>query len=112
MTGAGTPAGGLPAELSLSGARPLRGRMRVPGDKSISHRAVLFAALASGASRLSGLADGGDVAASRAAVEALGVKVRESTRPSGEPVLVVRGGGFEGLAEPEGVLDCGNSGTS
>jgi 3-phosphoshikimate 1-carboxyvinyltransferase len=112
MTDGAQTNAGLPAELAVAGARPLRGRMRVPGDKSISHRAVLFAALASGASRLSGLADGGDVAASRAAVEALGVKVRESTRPSGEPVLVVRGGGFEGLAEPEGVIDCGNSGTS
>jgi 3-phosphoshikimate 1-carboxyvinyltransferase len=111
-TTASAPAGGLPAELSFSGPRPLRGRMRVPGDKSISHRAVLFAALASGTSRLSGLADGDDVAASRAAVEALGVKVRETTGPSGEPVLVVRGAGFEGLAEPDRVIDCANSGTS
>jgi 3-phosphoshikimate 1-carboxyvinyltransferase len=102
----------LPFELALAGPRPLRGRLRVPGDKSISHRAVLFAALARGASRLSGLADGGDVAASRAAVEALGAKVRETNGPSGEPVLVVRGAGFEGLLEPEGVIDCGNSGTS
>jgi 3-phosphoshikimate 1-carboxyvinyltransferase len=84
----------------------------VPGDKSISHRALLFTALAGGTSRLSGLADGGDVAASRAAIEALGVKVRDAIGPSGEPVVVVRGGGFDGLAEPEGVIDCGNSGTS
>jgi len=99
-------------ELALAGPRPLRGRLRVPGDKSISHRAVLFAALATGASRLSGLADGGDVASSRAAVEALGVKVRETTGPAGEPVLVVRGAGFAGLTEPDDVIDCGNSGTS
>jgi 3-phosphoshikimate 1-carboxyvinyltransferase len=104
--------GGLPPELSVAGPRPLRGRLRVPGDKSISHRALLFTALASGASRLSGLADGGDVVASRAAIEALGVNVRDASGPSGEPVVVVRGGGLEGLAEPEGIIDCGNSGTS
>ena len=106
----------LPSELSLAGPRPLRGRLRVPGDKSISHRALLFAALATGPSRLSGLADGDDVAASRAAVAALGAKVRTSSHggpgPSGEPVVVVRGSGFDGLTEPDGVIDCGNSGTS
>jgi 3-phosphoshikimate 1-carboxyvinyltransferase len=102
----------MPAELSVNGPRPLRGRLRVPGDKSISHRAVLFAALATGTSRLTGLADGGDVAASLAAVAALGAKVRTGTGPSGEPVVVVRGSGVDGLAEPDGVIDCGNSGTS
>jgi 3-phosphoshikimate 1-carboxyvinyltransferase len=102
----------LPAELSFAGPRPLRGRLRVPGDKSISHRAILFAALAAGPSRLTGLADGGDVAASLAAVAALGAKVRGASGSSGEPVIVVRGAGFDGLVEPEGVIDCGNSGTS
>ena len=56
MTGPGPSDGAAgaepPAELSFSGPRPLRGRLRVPGDKSISHRALLFAALASGTSRL------------------------------------------------------------
>ncbi len=113
MTAADThPATAVPNELTVSGPRPLRGRLRVPGDKSISHRGLLFAALATGASRLSGLADGGDVAASRAAIEALGVKVRDATGPAGEPVVVVRGGGFGGLLEPEAIIDCGNSGTS
>ena len=111
----------LPAELSLVGPRPLRGRIRVPGDKSISHRAILFSALASGTSRLWGLADGDDVGRSRAAVEALGVKVRDGAGSPAEaavageraePVVIVRGTGFDGLAEPEGVIDCGNSGTS
>ena len=111
----------LPPELSLAGPRPLRGRMRVPGDKSISHRALLFAALASGTSRLWWLADGDDVVRSRAAIEALGVKVRDGAGSPGEaavsgervgPVVIVRGGGFDGLNEPEAVIDCGNSGTS
>ncbi|HEU5448321.1 MAG TPA: hypothetical protein VFW57_04865, partial [Acidimicrobiia bacterium] len=89
----------LPPELSLTGPRPLRGSMRVPGDKSISHRALLFAALASGTSRLWWLADGDDVVRSRAAIEALGVKVRDGAgSPGGAavagervgPVVIVR----------------------
>src|SRR5258705_211046 len=100
------PEGGWPAELALSGPRPLRGRLRVPGDKSISHRALLFAALASGTSRLWGLADGDDVVRSRAAVEALGVKIRDGAGSPAEavvageragPVVIVRGAGFDGL---------------
>jgi 3-phosphoshikimate 1-carboxyvinyltransferase len=94
-------------EFKISGPQPLRGRLRVPGDKSISHRALLFAAVAQGQCRLSGLADGDDVAATRAAVDALGVHVREVGGG-----VIVRGSGFDGLSEPEGVLDCGNSGTS
>ena len=110
-----------PTELSLTGPRPLRGQMRVPGDKSISHRALLFAALASGTSRLWWLANGDDVVRSRAAIEALGAKVRDGAGSPGEavvagervgPVVIVRGGGFEGLSEPGAVIDCGNSGTS
>jgi 3-phosphoshikimate 1-carboxyvinyltransferase len=101
------PDPGLPLEVAIEGPRPLVGRLRVPGDKSISHRALLLAAVATGTSRLSGVADGDDVARTRAAVEALGVRVR----PSGDG-LSVRGGGFEGLSEAEGVLDCANSGTS
>ncbi|HKN39837.1 MAG TPA: 3-phosphoshikimate 1-carboxyvinyltransferase [Acidimicrobiia bacterium] len=125
MTGPGPSDGAAgaepPAELSFSGPRPLRGRLRVPGDKSISHRALLFAALASGTSRLWALADGDDVARSRAAIEGLGVKVRDGAGSPAEavvageradPVVIVRGAGFDGLAEPEAVIDCGNSGTS
>jgi len=113
--------GALPAELTLAGPRPLRGRIRVPGDKSISHRALLFSALASGTSRVWGLADGDDVVRSRAAIEALGVKVRDGAGSPAEaavageradPVVIVRGAGFDGLREPETVVDCGNSGTS
>ncbi|HEY3238611.1 MAG TPA: 3-phosphoshikimate 1-carboxyvinyltransferase [Acidimicrobiia bacterium] len=106
----------LPVELSIEGPRPLVGRLRVPGDKSISHRALLLAAVASGTSRLSGVADGDDVARTRSAVEALGARVR-ATGAGVSPTsqgggLSVRGSGFEGLTEPEGVLDCANSGTS
>ena len=114
MTALDAPASELPAVLSLTGPRPLRGRIRVPGDKSISHRALLFAALASGTSRLGWLADGDDVVRSRGAIEALGVKVRDGAGAPGEagPVVIVRGGGFDALNEPGAVIDCGNSGTS
>ncbi|MGI9079441.1 MAG: 3-phosphoshikimate 1-carboxyvinyltransferase [Acidimicrobiales bacterium] len=87
--------------LRVSGGRPLRGRLRVPGDKSISHRALLFAARAEGTSVVTGLSDGDDVARTRSAIEAMGAEV------DGERIL----GGLDRLHEPEQVLDVGNSGT-
>jgi 3-phosphoshikimate 1-carboxyvinyltransferase len=87
--------------LRVSGGRPLRGRLRVPGDKSISHRALLFAARAEGTSVVTGLSDGDDVARTRAAIEAMGAEV------DGERIV----GGLDRLHEPEQVLDVGNSGT-
>ena len=77
----------------LGGAQPLRGTIRVPGDKSISHRALLFAALANGRSTITHLATGDDVAATRTALTQLGVKIR-----SGNGATVVFGSGFDGLA--------------
>jgi 3-phosphoshikimate 1-carboxyvinyltransferase len=91
---------------TFGGGAPLRGQLRVPGDKSISHRALLFAALARGASRLSHLAPGEDVAATRQILERLGVRMRV-----GEG-LTVGGSGIDSLAEPDTVLDCANSGTT
>ena len=87
--------------LRLAGGRPLRGRIRVPGDKSISHRALLLAARAEGTSVVRGLADGDDVVRTRVAVEALGAEV------DGDRIT----GGPDRLHEPEAVLDVGNSGT-
>ncbi len=84
---------------------PLRGTFEVPGDKSISHRAVLFAALARGESRVRGLLDAEDVHSTRRAVERLGAQVRRE----GDLVVVVPP---ERLREPDDVLDCGNSGTT
>ncbi|MDP2314333.1 MAG: 3-phosphoshikimate 1-carboxyvinyltransferase [Pseudomonadota bacterium] len=78
---------------------PLRGRLRVPGDKSISHRAVLFGALARGTTRITGLLEGEDVLATLAAVRALGCDA-SPTHVTGAPWRDV------------GVLDCGNSGTT
>ena len=95
------------SEVVVGGARPLRGRLRVPGDKSISHRALLFAALADGRSTLRGLATGADVVATRRSLELLGVKISDSL-----DCLTVAGRGVDGLREPEGIVDCANSGTT
>lgn len=95
-------------ELRLAGPRPVRGSIGVPGDKSISHRALLLAAAAEGASTIGGLATGDDVKRTRLLVEALGVR----TRLHGDGAVTVNGGGWDGLREPEDVIDCGNSGTT
>ncbi len=84
---------------------PLRGAISVPGDKSVSHRSLLFGALASGETRVTGLLDAEDVRSTRRAVEALGATVRDE----GAEVVVVPP---ERLREPGDVIDCGNSGTS
>jgi 3-phosphoshikimate 1-carboxyvinyltransferase len=93
---------------SFEGPTPLRGRVRVPGCKGISHRALLFAAMADGRSNLLNLAPGDDVVRTRGALAALGVTLDE-TDGSG---VTVAGRGVDGLAEPADVLDCGNSGTT
>lgn len=97
-----------PAELVLTGPVPLRGRLRVPGDKSISHRALLFAACASGRSTIAHLADGDDVVRTQRALEALGVRVR----PDDAGRIAVSSAGVDALDEPAVVLECGNSGTT
>ena len=96
-----------PSELEIVGPRPLRGRLRLPGDKGISHRALFAAALAEGTSRVAHAAPGDDVARTRAALEVLGVKVSTD----GDDVVVV-GRGARALREPSVVVDCGNSGTT
>jgi 3-phosphoshikimate 1-carboxyvinyltransferase len=93
-------------------AGPLCGRVRVPGDKSISHRAVLFAAMAEGTSRLTGVLDSADVRSTLAAVAALGAAVEVIVeRPEGLD-LSVDGWGARGPRPPAGPIDCGNSGTT
>ncbi len=90
-------------EISPRG--PLRGDFRVPGDKSISHRALLLNALACGPARVRGILRSDDVRATLGAVRALGVHVEE-----GDAEWVIRPP--EQLREPRDVIDCGNSGTS
>jgi 3-phosphoshikimate 1-carboxyvinyltransferase len=99
------------AARSLIAARPsapLRGRIVVPGDKSISHRALMFGALAIGETRITGLLTGEDVLRTAAAMRALGAEVTRD--PDG--LWRVAGRGIGGLIEPADVLDMGNSGTA
>jgi 3-phosphoshikimate 1-carboxyvinyltransferase len=87
----------------------LAGTTRVPGDKSISHRALIFGALAVGESTVSGLLEGEDVLRTAAALRALGAEVTTGGGP--QAVYRIRGVGVGGLGEPDDVLDMGNSGT-
>ena len=96
-----------PIPLTARRRGPLGGRLRVPGDKSISHRALILGALAVGATEIIGLLEGEDVLNTAKAVEALGALVER--RGAGE--WIVRGVGVAGFAEPQGKLDFGNSGT-
>ncbi len=91
---------------------PLQGSAHVPGDKSISHRAVLFAAMAEGTSTLSGVLDSEDVCASIAATKALGAQVDLQKQADGSLAGTVTGWGQAGPQQPEGDIDCGNSGTT
>ena len=96
-------------DLSLTAcpADSLSGTLRVPGDKSISHRALLLGALAVGESRITGLLEGEDVLRTAKAVAALGAEVSRNA----DGTWSVYGRGIGGLAEPDDVLDMGNSGT-
>ena len=89
-------------------AAPLPGRHRVPGDKSISHRALMFGALAVGTTEITGLLEGEDVLRTAAAMRALGAEVEQL----GAGAWRVAGRGVGGLVEPADVLDMGNSGTA
>jgi 3-phosphoshikimate 1-carboxyvinyltransferase len=92
--------------ISLHPGGPLRGTLRLPGDKSITHRALLFNALAEGEAQVVGALDGEDCRSTAACLRALGVEVEwglDRVHLKGRP---------EGLREPTHVLDCGNSGTT
>jgi 3-phosphoshikimate 1-carboxyvinyltransferase len=95
--------------LPLPAGRCLRGTVRVPGDKSISHRALLFGAIAEGTTRIQGLLPAEDPLSTAACLRAMGVGVSQIS--AGETVTV-EGVGLDGFREPLDVLDCGNSGTT
>ncbi len=85
----------------------LKGEIQVPGDKSISHRAVMLGSLAKGTTRITGFLQGADCLSTISCFEKMGVSIENT----GDTVLV-HGRGMRGLEKPEGVLDCGNSGTT
>ena len=97
-----------PSSLSFAANGPLRGTVTVPGDKSISHRALMLASLAVGTSRIEGMLEGEDVLATAAALRAMGAGI---DRGAGG-VWQVDGVGVGGLLQPRQALDMGNSGTS
>lgn len=91
-----------------SPVKELKGNITVPGDKSISHRSIIFGALAKGTTRVDGFLDGEDCLATLKAFQAMGVQIE---RPQPQQV-VIHGVGKYGLQQPDSIVDCGNSGTS
>ncbi|MDB5707305.1 MAG: 3-phosphoshikimate 1-carboxyvinyltransferase [Sphingomonas bacterium] len=98
----------LPRPLEIAPSGPLSGTAMVPGDKSISHRALMFSALAVGESRIEGLLEGEDVLATAAALRAMGADIARGE----DGVWIVNGVGVGGLLQPDQAFDMGNSGTS
>jgi 3-phosphoshikimate 1-carboxyvinyltransferase len=96
------------SQLIVHSSGPLGGRIQVPGDKSISHRAVMFGALADGRSRIDGFLPSGDCLATLDCLEALGVEIDRHN----ETALTVHGRGLQGLQKPAGPLNCVRSGTT
>jgi 3-phosphoshikimate 1-carboxyvinyltransferase len=92
---------------TVSPGQALHGEIEIPGDKSVSHRAVMFAALADGVSRIDGFLEGEDTRATAAIFSQLGVRI-ETPSPSQR---IVHGVGIDGLRAPMAPLDCGNAGT-
>lgn len=98
----------MPARTFHPASAPLKGRIAVPGDKSISHRALMFAGLCVGRSTVRGLLEGEDVFATAAAMRAFGAHVERGK----DGTWIVEGAGLGSLLEPSQALDMGNSGTS
>ncbi|MBH5401362.1 3-phosphoshikimate 1-carboxyvinyltransferase [Bradyrhizobium sp. CNPSo 4010] len=96
-----------PRPLQSRASGPLTGKVRVPGDKSISHRALILGALAVGETRISGLLEGEDVLNTAKSMQALGARVQRT----GDFAWTVNGVGVGGFAQPKAPLDFGNSGT-
>jgi 3-phosphoshikimate 1-carboxyvinyltransferase len=97
-----------PAPREIHSSGPLRGGVAVPGDKSISHRALMLSALAVGESRIEGLLEGEDVLATAAAMRAMGATIDRGD----DGIWTVHGVGVGGLMQPATALEMGNSGTS
>ncbi|GGE39809.1 3-phosphoshikimate 1-carboxyvinyltransferase [Actibacterium pelagium] len=98
---------GDPIPMTSRKCGPLKGTALVPGDKSISHRSLILGALTVGETKISGLLEGDDVLDTAKAMRAFGAEVTHH----GEGEWTVNGVGVGGFAEPENVIDCGNSGT-
>ncbi len=102
----------IPTGATVTRAARLDGDLRLPGDKSISHRALMLALLADGTSRITGAGDGADVRSTAGIVAALGAAVERAEGTAGNVDYVVRSGGASDIRQPDVPLDCGNSGTT
>lgn len=100
--------------IAVSPARAVTGVLRVPGDKSISHRYALLAAIADGPSTVANYAPGADCASTLACLASLGAIVSRTPAPDDQDpsIVTIQGRGLRGLVAPTGPLDCGNSGST
>ncbi len=98
----------MPERFIVEPGGRLGGRLQIPGDKSISHRAVMLGSIADGTTEVTGCLLGDDIRATIAAFRAFGVPITEHA----DGRLTITGRGFAGLTTPAGQLDMGNSGTS
>ena len=99
------------AAITSKPSHGLNGDVPVPGDKSLSHRALMIGASAVGETVITGLLEAGDILATMGALRALGIEIEPGTDPGGGTIWRLWGRGVGGLAEPDRVLDLGNSGT-
>jgi 3-phosphoshikimate 1-carboxyvinyltransferase len=109
LTGVSAPG---PAAIVVRPAARLRGELRLPGDKSISHRALMLATIAAGESRIAGAGDGADVRSTAGICAALGAQVERLGGDAGNADYRIVSPGIDRLRPPVTDLDCGNSGTS
>ena len=93
--------------MKFSPVSSLRGSLTIPGDKSISHRSVMFGSLAQGTTEITHFLKGADCLSTISCFRSMGVEIQEK-----DGKILVHGRGLRGLKRPEGVLDCGNSGTT
>lgn len=96
------------SEIRIRPIRCLKGESTLPGDKSISHRAIMLAALAKGRTLISGISKGEDVLKTASAFQSMGIEIQGL----GSENITIQGKGLRGLSQPRDIIDCGNSGTT
>jgi len=96
------------SELRIKPVRCLKGKSALPGDKSISHRAIILASLARGKTLVSGISKGEDVLNTARAFQSMGIEIQGL----GSENITIQGKGLRGLSQPKNIIDCGNSGTT